>query len=544
MLETLNDFTRSLGSVWGLLSVLVVCAPAALAVHEFTAYRMNQYTLTGSDYGCKSNMVNFEARAVNANIVTRRCVLMSMGEISVDRMKELIENKAGSILIAMPEDPSSLSKDEIDNWNEVEEVLMEQAVDTSVYFTYQKPELMSIYHEVRTALNSDHAATAAAALGNVFHSNGYQIVTYGTAPAPTKSSLYTIQGKMLSQGRETNPSIAIVAHFDSYGIAPHLAKSANGNGSGVAALLEIARLLSKLYSKSGNTPKYDVLFLLSSGGKLNYLASKTWLEKKLSSDSLETVLLNEVEFVLCLDGIGNDGLHLHVSKPPKEGTAAHKMLSAIEEAVALLNPNISVNTVPKKVNLGNPLFAWHHEIFTVKRLSAATISNFPAYNSLGRLNTFDTKVDVDKLYAHTHIIAEGISRYVSDLSDQSVTILDDYLVPSKALLSRTVEFLTNTQRAATLLQRDSPVIVNLEQTLSKYASEVLVSELKASKRDPEFQFYDQTETKLFAYNVKPAVFDLFLAIAVIAYLGTIYLCVKSIPHGMTYLYQMKKLKSS
>lgn len=35
---------------------------------------------------------------------------MSMGEISVDRMKELIENKAGSILIAIPEDPSSLTK--------------------------------------------------------------------------------------------------------------------------------------------------------------------------------------------------------------------------------------------------------------------------------------------------------------------------------------------------------------------------------------------------------------------------------------------------
>ena len=31
------------------------------------------------------------------------------------------------------------------------------------------------------------------------------------------------------------------------------------------------------------------------------------------------------------------------------GTAAHKMLTAIEEAVSLLNPNISVNTVPKKV---------------------------------------------------------------------------------------------------------------------------------------------------------------------------------------------------
>ena len=58
MLETINDFTRSLGSVWGIVSILVVCAPAALAVHEFTAYRMNQYTLSGSDYGCKSNMVS------------------------------------------------------------------------------------------------------------------------------------------------------------------------------------------------------------------------------------------------------------------------------------------------------------------------------------------------------------------------------------------------------------------------------------------------------------------------------------------------------
>ena len=51
---------------------------------------------------------------------------------------------------------------------------------------------------------------------------------------------------MTSQAREAGPAIAIVAHFDSYGISPHLAKSANSNGSGVAALLELARILSKL----------------------------------------------------------------------------------------------------------------------------------------------------------------------------------------------------------------------------------------------------------------------------------------------------------
>ena len=37
------------------------------------------------------------------------------------------------------------------------------------------------------------------------------------------------------------------------------------------------------------------------------------------------------------------------------GTAAYKMLMAIEEAVSLINPNISVNTVPKKVNIFSTL---------------------------------------------------------------------------------------------------------------------------------------------------------------------------------------------
>ena len=66
-------------------------------------------------------------------------------------------------------------------------------------------------------------------------------------------------------------------------------------------------------------PKYDIIFLLSGGGKLNYLASKTWLERRLQSDSPESAMLNEVEFVLCLDSIGKDGMHFHVSKQPKEG---------------------------------------------------------------------------------------------------------------------------------------------------------------------------------------------------------------------------------
>jgi len=543
-LEALHDLGRSLGSCWSVVGLVLLCAPAALAVHEFTAYRMNQYSLGGAEFGCKSNLVNYEARSVHAKVVTRRCVLLNMGEVGVDRMRELLAGKAGSLLIAVPSNTSQLSKQEIENWNEVEEALMEGSTETSVFFTFQQPQLQAIFHEVKTGLNSDHAPTAAAALGNVFHSNGYQVVGYAPTPAPAKqSTLFTVQGKLTTQSRESNPSIVLVAHFDSYGISPHLATSTNSNGSGVAALLEIARLLSKLYTTPGSSPKYDILFLLAGGGKLNYMASKLWLEKRITSDTPEGIMLADAEYVLCLDTVGEKELHLHVSKQPKEGTPAHKMLSVIQEAAQSLY-NTSINIVPKKVNLGNPMFSWQHELFTVKRMAAGTLSNFPAHSALGRLNTFDSTVNIEALYEHSHILAEAVARYVSNVTDSSVSILHKSNVPNKALLQRTTEFLGSTPRAAVLLQRDSPVISFLEQTLPKFITEVMVSELKASKRDPEFQFFDQTETRLFTYNVKPAVFDLFLALAVFLYLAAVYLCVKSVPMLITCMYQYRKLKNS
>lgn len=42
-------------------------------------------------------------------------------------------------------------------------------------------------------------------------------------------------------------------------------------------------------------------------------------------------------------------------------------------------------------------------------------------------------------------------------------------------------------------------------------------------RDPEFLFYDGHEYVVNIYSIKPAVFDLFLAMAIAAYLGALYL---------------------
>ena len=94
--------------------------------------------------------------------------------------------------------------------------------------------------------------------------------------------------------------------------------------------------------------RYNILFLLSGGGKFNYLGSKKWIDDQQESESISHVqyqigwhvhcmllvengLLVDAEYVLCLDSIGHmSDLHIHVSKPPKEGSSAHLLMKVLE----------------------------------------------------------------------------------------------------------------------------------------------------------------------------------------------------------------------
>lgn len=101
--------------------------------------------------------------------------------------------------------------------------------------------------------------------------------------------------------------------------------------------------------------RYNLLFFVSGGGKFNYQGTKRWLEDNLDHtgtaqscicvsrltdgtiyqtilSSVDSSLLQDnVAFVLCLDTVGNgDALHLHVSKPPKEGSPQYSLLKELE----------------------------------------------------------------------------------------------------------------------------------------------------------------------------------------------------------------------
>ncbi len=62
-----------------------------------------------------------------------------------------------------------------------------------------------------------------------------------------------------------------------------LAFGGDSNASGVAALIELARLFSRLASQPGQNglSRFNLVFAVTGGGKLNFLGSKKFLEDQL-----------------------------------------------------------------------------------------------------------------------------------------------------------------------------------------------------------------------------------------------------------------------
>ena len=187
-----------------------------------------------------------------------------------------------------------------------------------VYFTHWNSELEVILNDLAQSFTGDEkTGSAMEAMINSISASGYQaVVASGQAIAKTDAKVATIHGKLTGSGAEEKiPTLAIVAHYDSSGVAPVTAASlkctfyelsgdfyvpsikffctrifivsqelsfgAESNASGVTMLLELARIFSALYAVSRSRPHYNLIFVLTGAGKLNYQGSKKWLEDQL-----------------------------------------------------------------------------------------------------------------------------------------------------------------------------------------------------------------------------------------------------------------------
>ncbi|XP_066996614.2 BOS complex subunit ncln [Anabrus simplex] len=515
------------------LPIFIIISPVCPvgASHEFPVYRMQQYDLHGVPHGCRHSSVNLEARSVAGWGTSRHCVVTRLDEISLDQFREL-RTKAGALLIVLPNDIRSYSAEEQQYMLALEQTMLSEEVPIPVYFAAWSPQLQCILDEVsHSYVKDDRSDSAAEALLNSVSANGYQIVISTNQPtAKTDVNVATIQGKLSGYGVEEKlPTIVIVAHYDSFGVAPELSFGVDSNGSGVSVLLELARLFSQLYASAKTHARHNLIFLLTGAGKLNYQGSKKWLEDQL--DGLEGSLVQDASFVLCLDSLASaDGLYLHVSKPPKEGSPGFQFFKELKSVAETLHPNITVQAVHKKINLADEVLAWEHERYSIRRLPAFTISALKSHKNPIRTSIMDTldTLEPNDIVQRTQIIAEALARHIFNLSLGS--IFSENLGVTEDSVSSWMEFLGSQPRSPQLLaEKQDPTVISLKDAMTRYLKEVKVTHQTPDKRDPEFVFYDVTKATVNVYSVKPAVFDLFLTCAISMYLGVIYLIIQKFP---------------
>lgn len=255
---------------------------------------------------------------------------------------------------------------------------------------------------------------------------------------------------------------------------------------------------------------------------MNFQGSKKWLEDQVDG---ENALPQDSTYVLCLDSIAGSGpLYYHVSKPPKEGSVGDRLIRALNVVAEQEEPATNVQLNHKKINLAEETLAWEHERFSMKRLPAATLSTLKNHKDFIRTSILDTKEEIDMsiVVRNTRIIAEALGKHIFALN--SGKIFSNQLGVDENSLQMWMDYLTGTPRSTQLLaHKNNQVVIALKDALAKYLKNVKVTHMTPDKRDPELAFYEPTRTVMNVYSVKPAIFDLILTFAIVAYLLVIYL---------------------
>jgi len=291
-----------------------------------------------------------------------------------------------------------------------------------------------------------------------------------------------------------------------------MATGVDSNGSGVVGVLELARIFAKLYADVKTKSRYNLVFVLTSAGSLNYVGTSKWLDERSNAG-----VLDSVEFALCLDSLAGSELYLHVSRPPKE-PATQKIYDAFTNTAAKMN--ISFEIVHKKINIAQPEVYWEHEQFSRKRVVAGTLSHksTPA-GPFSRAGLFDKKVDVQQVARNIRFAGEALTSYIYGL-EGSILLHEDgsyAVVPER--VSAWSEAFASHPRVSPFLTSTSPVLAHLEQELKQFTTDVAK---ETYSLEGDYKYFNPITTSITAYRAKPYTFDLYLSIGISLYLLALF----------------------
>ncbi|KAL2597165.1 hypothetical protein AAZV13_11G145300 [Glycine max] len=272
-------------SVIALVFILVACVDLCDGATVVDVYRLIQYDMSGVPFGSRLASLNHHAASLHFSPhadLSRTVLLIPLRELNMSFVKEYIaESKPlGGLIFLLPRMFSFENKDGMGSnhqdeskeplknvLDELEKILIHANLPYPVYFAFEDDNIDAVLTDIKKNDVTGQPATAT--------TGGYKFVVSATEPKKVVSPPITnIQGWLAGLKTDDDahqlPTIAIVASYDTFGAAPALSVGSDSNGSGIVALLEVARLFSLLYSNPKTRGQYNLLFGLTSGGPYNY----------------------------------------------------------------------------------------------------------------------------------------------------------------------------------------------------------------------------------------------------------------------------------
>jgi len=509
---------------------LLFLVAGVLAASEFAAHRMVQFEVGSERFGAQRTTLNLLAGSLKTSSdLAHRALVIRMHEMTPKIVQSLCSGSlaVGAVLIVLPTNASDVSPETLAEWKSFEQMFLKSSISVPVYFTFAAPDVDDVY---------THIAQEG--------SDGYRLVVNDGEAAPISSvPVVNLQSTLLGQGgiggdEDNLPTIAIVTHYDTFGVAPSLAVGADDNGSGVVTFLELARLFSKLYRRMNTQGKYNIVFVLTGAGRENFAGAKHWL------DNADTRLLENIELALCIDALGaGDSVYLHISKPAKDP----EILRLYNQFQHTANESgVSFDLIHKKINLADPEIYWQHEQFSRKRVLSATVSHHAqASPSLEHGSIFDRAVNVTTLKRNIKFLAEVLASHIYGFHGQNLEVFTGSLDVNDDFVSAWQRSLSQHPRMQPFLSTPknvpAPIVDGLEKVMEAYTTSVSKDTFTLSG---PAKFYGVGEVRMSAFKVKPATFDLALTVAILIYFAVLFFALQGFGPGIEKLKGLFSSKST
>ena len=490
---------------FNLFAILVsaILAITATAEHSFPVYRLFQYDkLDSHNYsqigrygarrtGCEGTPIYwYDVLSETANpnaTLHRKIVIIDSTDATHPLTSDLIPalvpklnaRGASGLLLLVPKNTRLFTSEQLESWVQLERQLVQSPeINCAAYIAFK---------EDASKIRSDLSLTVAERKGLMVASENPKIRTI----------VSTLHGGKSAEDPDTRglalPTIAIVAHYDTFSLAPALGVAADASGSSVAVLLELLRGFSKLYGAKAATPAYNLAFVLAGGAPLNYAGVRHWAE--------HIPVESPVEFALCLDTITlmnplrsdlftSEKYYLHISKPPKDAAVA-RFYNAFERAAKSLGIK-NFELVHKKINVAKPEADWPHEALAMKRVLSATLSMLPtppagsAESLLARSSIMDrSPASQEKIALASRLIAEALARIVypraAELTSDDVTLIHDDVIGDDVSVRRMTEWSAELAKTARPMpaasSEGSPVFDALLRTMKERCADTEVDDV-------------------------------------------------------------------